>query len=60
MVEEWDSPTTAAYLEITVNHLRQIQHRGQLKWKSRNWRSVYYDPAEVKAYRETRDQRKTR
>ena len=58
MVEElWDSEQTSKFLNITVNNLRQIQHRGTLKWQKRVWRSVYYPADEVRAYAEKRKKR---
>jgi len=58
LVEElWDSEQTAKFLDITVNNLRQIQHRGTLKWHKRVWRSVYYLADEVRAYEAKRRKR---
>ena len=61
MVEElWTSQQVADYLGINLNNLRQIQHRGTLKWVKREWRSVFYDANEVKAYQIKREARKQR
>ena len=61
MVEnELSSQEVAEVLGITINNLRQIQHRGTLKWKRREWRNVYYDKAEVMAYAAKRESRKPR
>jgi predicted site-specific integrase-resolvase len=57
---EMSSQEVAEYLGIKINNLRQIQHRGTLKWKRREWRNVYYDRAEVEAYRVKREERKQR
>jgi hypothetical protein len=54
------SQQVAEYLGITINNLRQIQHRKTLQWKRREWRNVYYERAEVEAYKIKRDQRKQR
>ncbi len=61
MVDEGllSSEDTAALLGITTNHLRQIQWRGALKWKSKQGNRVYYALEDIKAYGETRKPRKT-
>lgn len=53
------SEATAALLGITTNHLRQIQWRGALKWKSKQGNRVYYALADIKDYAENRKPRKT-
>jgi hypothetical protein len=53
------SEATAALLGITTNHLRQIQWRGALKWKSKQGNRVYYALADIKEYSEGRKPRKT-
>ena len=61
MVEElWSSTQTAEYLGVTINNLRQIQHRGTLRWVKREWRSVYYRADEVRDYHAKREARKAR
>jgi len=50
---------TASVLGISINNLRQIQFRGNLKWESRKGRKVYYRLTDVDAYREKRARRKT-
>lgn len=45
------------YLNISYNNLHQIQFRGNLKWVTKEGRKVYYDKAEVEAYKEKRDKR---
>ncbi len=57
---EMSSQEVAEYLGITINNLRQIQHRKTLEWKRREWRNVYYDRAEVEAYHRKREERKQR
>lgn len=52
------SEATAALLGITTNHLRQIQWRGALKWKSKQGNRVYYALADIKEYSENRKIRK--
>jgi hypothetical protein len=53
--EEWWSCTQVTeYLGVTLNNLRQLQHRGRIKWKKRQGRNVYYIAAEVRAYGEMR------
>jgi predicted site-specific integrase-resolvase len=54
------SQEVAEYLGITINNLRQIQHRGTLKWKRREWRNVFYAKDEVVAYGVKRELRKPR
>jgi hypothetical protein len=50
---------TASLLGITINNLRQIQFRGNLKWEKRVGRKVFYRLADVNAYKEKRAKRKT-
>ena len=57
---EMSSQEVAEYLGITINNLRQIQHRKTLEWKRREWRNVYYDRTEVEAYKRKREERKQR
>lgn len=60
MVDEslLNSEQTAQLLGITTNHLRQIQWRGALKWKSKQGNRVYYALADIHAYSENRKVRK--
>jgi predicted site-specific integrase-resolvase len=61
LVEElWSSQQVADFLGITINNLRQIQHRGTIKWVKREWRSVYYNADDVRAYQAKREARKAR
>ena len=55
--ELWSCTQTAEYLGITVNNLRQLQHRGQIRWKKRTGKRVYYDAAAVIALKTDRDSR---
>jgi predicted site-specific integrase-resolvase len=50
---------TASVLGISINNLRQIQFRGNLKWENRKGRKVYYRITDVEAYKEKRAKRKT-
>ena len=50
---------TAQFLGISINNLRQIQFRGNLKWDNRKGRKVYYRITDVEAYKEKRARRKT-
>ena len=54
------SEETAAHLGITINNLRQIQHRQSLKWVKREGRKVYYIATDVYAYAEKRNARKSK
>jgi predicted site-specific integrase-resolvase len=61
MVEnEMSSQEVADLLGITINNLRQIQHRGTLKWQRREWRNVFYSTEEVLVYAAKREARKHR
>lgn len=44
-------------LGITLNNLRQIQHRKTLTWVSKSGRNVYYRKEDVEAYRAKRSAR---
>jgi predicted site-specific integrase-resolvase len=57
---EMTAVETAEYLKITINNLRQIQHRGNLKWVRREGRKVFYNQADVFAYAEKRATRKNK
>jgi hypothetical protein len=54
------SEQTAAHLGITINNLRQIQHRRSLKWVKREGRKVYYTATDVNAYADKRNARKSK
>lgn len=48
---------TADILGITMNNLRQIQHRKTIAWVEKSGRNVYYKSADVEAYKAKRDAR---
>ena len=45
-------------LGITVNNLRQIQHRKTLTWVDKRGRNVYYRLEDVEKYQAKRDQKR--
>jgi len=45
---------TAERLNITLNHLRQLQFRKQLVWKTKQGKAVFYVEDDVIAYAEIR------
>ena len=59
MVDESLMPSAevAELLGITLNHLRQIQHRKQLCYVSKQGRKVYYRRSDVEAYAQKRRDR---
>jgi phage antirepressor YoqD-like protein len=50
---------TAQILGITMNNLRQIQHRKTITWVEKSGRNVYYKRDDVEAYKSKRDARVT-
>jgi phage antirepressor YoqD-like protein len=48
---------TAEILGITMNNLRQIQHRKTIAWVEKSGRNVYYKRDDVEAYKTKRDNR---
>lgn len=48
---------TAQILGITMNNLRQIQHRKTITWVEKTGRNVYYKREDVEAYKAKRDAR---
>jgi phage antirepressor YoqD-like protein len=50
---------TAEILGITMNNLRQIQHRKTITWVEKSGRNVYYKRDDVEAYKSKRDARVT-
>jgi phage antirepressor YoqD-like protein len=48
---------TAEILGITMNNLRQIQHRKTITWVEKSGRNVYYKREDVEAYKSKRDNR---
>ena len=57
---EMTAVETAQYLNITINNLRQIQHRGNLKWVRREGRKVFYNQEDVFTYGAKRLTRKSK
>ena len=51
---------TAQMLGITINNLRQIQFRGNLKWIKREGRKVYYSLEQVLLYADKRNKKKNK
>jgi hypothetical protein len=47
----------ATQLNITMNNLRQLQHRKQLRWVERVGRNVYYSEQDVVALAQKRAER---
>lgn len=56
MVDEnlLSAPEVTELLGITLNNLRQIQHRRTLTWVSKSGRNVYYRKEDVDAYKAKR------
>ena len=48
---------TAQILGITMNNLRQIQHRKTIPCVEKSGRNVYYKREDVEAYKSKRDNR---
>jgi phage antirepressor YoqD-like protein len=59
MVEEGliSAAETAQMLGITMNNLRQIQHRKTISWVEKSGRNVYYRRTDVEAYLSKRQAR---
>ena len=51
------APEVCEILGITINNLRQIQHRKTLTWVDKRGRNVYYRREDVEAYKEKRANR---
>lgn len=49
------APEVCETLGITLNNLRQIQHRKSLTWVQKSGRNVFYDKADVEAYKNKRN-----
>lgn len=49
----------AELLGVTMNNLRQIQHRQALTWIQKSGRNVFYYKADVLAYKAKRETRKS-
>jgi len=58
MVDDVISAAEAAeILGITMNNLRQIQHRKSIQWVQKSGRNVYYKREDVMNYKAKRDAR---
>lgn len=55
--ELWGCPKVIEFLGVNLNNLRQIQHRGGIKWVKKVGKEVFYDPDQVMAYKAKRDER---
>lgn len=55
MVEDlMSAPEVCESLGITLNNLRQIQHRKSLTWVQKSGRNVFYKKEDVEAYKAKR------
>jgi len=55
--ELWTCPQVIEFLGIKLNNLRQIQHRGTIKWVKKIGKEVFYSADAVRAYKIKRDER---
>ena len=55
--ELWSSLQVIAHLEVNLNNLRQMQHRGAIRWVKKVGKEVFYLADDVRAYRKKRDDR---
>jgi predicted site-specific integrase-resolvase len=55
--ELWGCQKVIEFLGVNLNNLRQIQHRGAIKWVKKSGKEVYYLAADVVAYKNKRDER---
>ena len=55
--ELWTCTQVIEYLGIKLNNLRQIQHRGTIKWVKKVGKEVFYLADDVRAYRIKREER---
>ena len=55
--ELWTCPQVIEYLGINLNNLRQIQHRGTIKWAKKIGKEVFYLADDVRAYKIKREER---
>lgn len=46
-----------ALLNVNENNLHQIQYRGHIKWVKKEGKNVFYNRADVEAYKAKRDKR---
>ena len=45
------------FLGVSINNLNQIQFRGHIKWVNKEGKRVFYNRADVEAYKTKRDAR---
>jgi len=58
MTEElWTCTQVTEFLGIKLNNLRQIQHRGNIKWVKKIGKEVFYSADAVRAYKVKREER---
>ncbi len=55
--ELWSSKEVIDYLGVNLNNLRQMQHRGAIKWVKKVGRDVFYLANDIRAYKAKRDDR---
>ena len=55
--ELWSSKEVIDYLGVNLNNLRQMQHRGAIKWVKKIGRDVFYLANDIRAYKAKRDDR---
>ena len=55
--ELWSSKQVIEFLQVNLNNLRQMQHRGAIKWVKKVGRDVFYLADDVRAYKAKRDDR---
>ena len=55
--ELWSSKQVIEFLQVNLNNLRQMQHRGAIKWVKKIGRDVFYLADDVRAYKAKRDDR---
>lgn len=55
--ELWSSLQVIAHLEVNLNNLRQMQHRGAIRWVKKVGKEVFYLADDVRTYRKKRDDR---
>jgi len=59
--DQWiTSENTAKLIGITMNNLRQIQFRGNLKWEKREGRKVFYSWEKILVYIDQRNKRQSK
>jgi hypothetical protein len=55
--ELWSCPRVIEYLGVNLNNLRQMQHRGAIRWVQKIGKEVFYRAEDVIAYKKKRDDR---